>query len=288
VADVAKAKQGVDAAAAEVEACEKKLEDLRNFTSFADIKQLLEVKLDGFMGSIAAMHQQTEGRLAKIEERMGEVETQVVMLSRWGCGNECALELAAGWFEYGGCYGAASCSKIEGEVTVSGLIKNGAWGKLAVLPVGSRPSKRQLFNLNVSNQTARVDVLTNGEIHWVGGSKVGSWISLEGISFSLFAATDLPLAPGWSAYGGDYGTPSFSQTTSGVVTVSGLIKDGAWGKLAVLPVGSRPSKRLLFNLNVSNQTARVDVLTNGEIHWVGGSKDGSWISLSGIKFVGVL
>jgi hypothetical protein len=43
VADVAKAKQGVDAAAAEVEACEKKLEDLRNFTSFADIKQLLEV-----------------------------------------------------------------------------------------------------------------------------------------------------------------------------------------------------------------------------------------------------
>jgi hypothetical protein len=73
VGNVAKAKQAVDAAAAHVKACEEKLADLANFTSFADIKQLL----DGFMGSIAAMHQQTEGRLAQIEERMGAVETQL-------------------------------------------------------------------------------------------------------------------------------------------------------------------------------------------------------------------
>jgi hypothetical protein len=61
------------AAALAGKACEEKLADLANFTSFTDIKQLL----DGFMGSIAAMHQQTEGRLAQIEERIGAVETQL-------------------------------------------------------------------------------------------------------------------------------------------------------------------------------------------------------------------
>ena len=72
---------------------------------------------------------------------------------------------------------------------------------------------------------------------------------------------------------------------NGIVHVQGLVKpNNSWGKIATLPEGFRPKKRLIFNLNNNSKTARVDVMTDGVIGWVAGGKDHNWISLDGISF----
>ena len=197
------------------------------------------------------------------------------------------LPLVNGWQAYGGDYGTPTYNKTaDGVVTISGLaMTNGAWGLIAQLPVGHRPSKRLIFNLNNHGSTARVDVLTDGSVHWIAGGRSHGWVSLSGINFSTAAEETLPLVNGWQAYGGDYGTPGYSKTPDGSVTISGLVMtNGAWGLIAQLPAGYRPSKRLIFNLNNHGSTARVDVLTDGSVHWIAGGRSHGWVSLSGINF----
>ena len=93
----------------------------------------------------------------------------------------------------------------------------------------------------------------------------------------------LPLASRWKAYGGIYGTPTFT-VAQGICSVEGLIKHRSWGGLASLPANCRPNKRLIFNLNNHAKTSHVDVLAGGQILWVTGGRDHSWRSLSGIIF----
>ena len=70
----------------------------------------------------------------------------------------------------------------------------------------------------------------------------------------------MALRNGWKAYGGSYGSPSYTKTGS-VCEVEGLIKGSKWGAAMVqLPSNCRPKKRLIFNLNNHKKTARVDVL----------------------------
>jgi hypothetical protein len=253
--------------------------------------------------------------------------------------------LANSWVAFGSAYGSPTYIVDGKRCTVSGLIKGGAWGLLATLPANCRPSKRLIFNLNNHVKTARVDVDTNGQVIWVTGGKDHGWISLTGIAFTVgetgclssavkqfgskvtakrplqtgswahvppgctvqsgadWAAHWNTLASGkgggyapvtgsedivglvnsWVAYGGSYGSPSY-LVDGGLCTVSGLIKGGAWGHVATLPAKCRPSKRLVFNLNNHAKTARVDVLPNGQVHWVTGGKDHGWLSLTGIAF----
>ena len=91
----------------------------------------------------------------------------------------------------------------------------------------------------------------------------------------------VPLANGWVAYGSSYGTPTLNLA-KGLCTVQGLIKKNSagYGHLATLPADCRPSKRLIFNLNHNQYSARVDVYTNGQVHWVAGTKSHSWLSLT--------
>jgi hypothetical protein len=51
--------------------------------------------------------------------------------------------------------------------------------------------------------------------------------------------------------------------------------------IAILPVGYRPAQRLVFSLESSSGSVRVDVFANGEIVC---SANPVWISLSGINF----
>jgi len=198
---------------------------------------------------------------------------------------EANLQLANRWVTYGGAYGTASYMKNGGLCMANGLIKNGGWGHTATLPAGCRPTKRLIFNLNNHESTSRVDVETNGKISWVTGGKNHNWVSLSGINFGTDASTEtgVPLVSPWVGYQHGYGNPGLSLH-NGLCVVNGLIRYGAWNKLAVLPASCRPARRLIFNLNNHAKTARVDVLTNGEIHWVTGGKDHHWISLSGIIF----
>ena len=128
---------------------------------------------------------------------------------------------------------------------------------------------------------------TNGYINWVAGVKDFAWVSLSGITFATTNQKTLPLENRWSPYFGSYGTPTYSKSAGGMVTVEGLLRNPSTkphGNLARLPAGSRPKKRLIFNLTNPAYSTRIDVQTNGLITWVSGGKSHGWLSISGINF----
>jgi hypothetical protein len=154
---------------------------------------------------------------------------------------------------------------------------------VATLPANCRPNKRLIFNLNNHAATSRVDVLTNGEVRWVTGGKSHGWLSLTGITFAPGSPAHeaVPYNNGWRSHSFGGATATVS---GGSCMVSGLITGGTWGHLATLPENCRPNRRLIFNLNNHQYTSRVDVHTNGQVHWVAGGQSHGWLSLTGITF----
>ena len=69
-----------------------------------------------------------------------------------------------------------------------------------------------------------------------------------------FSAGPLTLVNKWVPYGGSHASPTFTKDTSGMVTVSGLVKHGGWGSIAILPDDCRPRDVLIFNLENSEIT----------------------------------
>lgn len=156
---------------------------------------------------------------------------------------------------------------------------------IATLPEECRPNKELIFNLNQHETTHRVNVHPDGKIEWEAGAKTKDWLSLTGIVFVPGAENQQPLLleNGWQAYGREWSSPTVA-VLGNTCSVQGLVKDGGWDLVATLPSECRPNKQLIFNLNQHSSTARVDVLTNGEVVWVAGSKTIAWLSLTGITF----
>lgn len=87
-----------------------------------------------------------------------------------------------------GSYEHGKWFKIGKLVVVQGLVKSNDFESkqlIATLPEGCRPGHRLLFSLDHHGATYRVDVLHNGQIVWVIGTKVYNWISLSGIVFMM-------------------------------------------------------------------------------------------------------
>lgn len=97
----------------------------------------------------------------------------------------------------------------------------------------------------------------------------------------------LTLQNSWADYGSSYSTAKYRKTSDGVVVLQGLITRGSAPAtdsiIANLPVGYRPSDRLIF-LNSSSSTThgRVDIDNDGNIRFYGGGS--SWYSLDNISF----
>lgn len=91
---------------------------------------------------------------------------------------------------------------------------------------------------------------------------------------------------GWADYSGGYSTGAYTITSSGVVILKGLTNrvSGSNAVIATLPVGYRPSERLIFEAG-NNGSARVDISTDGAISFVYGSSGSTWVSLEGISFI---
>jgi len=92
----------------------------------------------------------------------------------------------------------------------------------------------------------------------------------------------------WSDYNTGYNTGRYLKTTSGVVTLSGMIKrtgTPVQGEIiAVLPVGYRPSAPLIFGIATNpNVSGRVDVYPDGRIIYIFG--DLTWFSLENVHFI---
>ena len=111
-------------------------------------------------------------------------------VNRWGPWNG-ALEIkrdrkGPGITDYNGLnqkFEGFGYTKVNGLVTVTGLIRPNRRTHLATLPRGYRPRKQMIFNVNNHAKTTRVDVLPNGRIMYETGGKDYNWLSLSGISF---------------------------------------------------------------------------------------------------------
>lgn len=108
------------------------------------------------------------------------------------------------------------------------------------------------------------------------------------------AATTIPawntcgLQNGWENYGFTYATSGYTKTNDDVVMLKGLIKSPnpavSGTVLCTLPVGYRPSHRLLFQVATNaNAPGRIDVLTNGDVVLIVGNS--GWLGLDNINFV---
>jgi hypothetical protein len=172
---------------------------------------------------------------------------------------------------------------------VQGLLRTrSGWGNpVATLPHECRPMDgRLIFNLNHHQYSGRVDVLREGEIHYVQNWGSYNWISLAGIGFYVESASNaLELAGGFGRYGNGYRAPSWQKDDSNVCAVSGLLTYSGYGPVATLPLECRPKHRLVFSTNLHQYSERVDVLPSGQIVWVGGTMAHGWLSLDGLVFV---
>ena len=85
---------------------------------------------------------------------------------------------------------------------------------------------------------------------------------------------------------GGYSTPAYTKTSADVVVLKGVIKDGSTALDSVimrLPVGYRPTHRLIFQTDTGGQASRVDVMPNGDV--LVNRVNSSWLVLDGIRFV---
>jgi len=196
------------------------------------------------------------------------------------------LSLARGLKPYGRNYAPPTYSKNGEVVSVSGLIEGNRNGHLATLPPGARPAKRLIFNVNNHAKSTRVDVFPNGRIVYVAGGKDHKWLSLAGIVFKAGKTQTAKLVNGWQHYGGQYAPANYARQGDTVV-LGGLIRRGKYGHMLTVPKAFAPAKRLVFSINNHAGQARVDVLPNGQVVWVAGTKNHGWVSLAGISYKGL-
>lgn len=95
------------------------------------------------------------------------------------------------------------------------------------------------------------------------------------------------LQNGWINFGGAHATAEFTKTTSNVVMLKGLVQNGSTTTgdvICTLPVGYRPSYRLLFSVAVGGTiVGRIDIDTSGNVIYMYGNN--TWVNLSTISFI---
>lgn len=97
------------------------------------------------------------------------------------------------------------------------------------------------------------------------------------------------LQNGWVPFDttpGSYSTPAYTKTNANIIALKGVIRDGNANldtTIMTLPVGYRPTHRLVFQTESTGQASRIDVLPNGEVR-VNRATSG-WITLDNIRFV---
>lgn len=101
------------------------------------------------------------------------------------------LALGAAWYPYGQGHQDPTYRKDQlGTVHVRGVITKPsgppvASDLLATLPLGYRPTKKELFAVSDGGGThVRVDVTADGQVLWVGSTAAVPTVSLSGIAFS--------------------------------------------------------------------------------------------------------
>ena len=109
---------------------------------------------------------------------------------------------------------------------------------------------------------------------------------------ALEAWLALPLAAGWTSYGGGWQAGQFRKDQVGHVYLRGMVASGdpptGSEVMATLPPGYRPPARVMFAVLTGQPTTipgRLDVLTDGRVLWVSGATGApNYTHLTGIVF----
>jgi len=107
------------------------------------------------------------------------------------------------------------------------------------------------------------------------------------ISGTIEAPIDATLNASWTVYSSSYSNPGYYKDNERVFLRGLLRKTGAYvlGEVIfVLPVGYRPTARKLCAGGQVGKNVRVDILANGEVHYMNGSNGSNFISLEDISF----
>ena len=158
--------------------------------------------------------------------------------------------------------------------TVSTRVNGGAWSTPTVttkttLGVTTGPSQTVSIRVTAHNDTAN------------------SATAQFDTQSDFFA--NLNLENGWISYNSTphnnaYAPASFSITSAGFVKLRGLI-GGASGKIATLPEGFRPSKRVMVTvMGTSNNAAWVTVDPDGAVAMTNNTTQ-TWVSLDNVSFL---
>jgi len=95
--------------------------------------------------------------------------------------------LINGWVWYGSPFATPGYTKSsDGIVSLKGLIRSGtvtAGTPIFTLPVGYRPSSRQLMGSVSADLDFRIDVDPSGVVYLQGGNISASWVSLDTVRF---------------------------------------------------------------------------------------------------------
>jgi len=202
--------------------------------------------------------------------------------------------LQNGWSAYGGSYEGASYTQdpTTKRVTTQGLIKGGTLTNGTViftLPAALRPSLYQ-HHASRSSAFSHLGVDPASGLLTKGDGTTGYYsINASFLPSSVTGWTNLTLQNSWVWYndgGGVFATPQYVKTSDGVVQLKGLVKLGANTydtAIATLPAGFRPKSRILYTTASTSAYARLDVLPNGEVRFMGTSN--AWYSLDNLMFL---
>jgi hypothetical protein len=209
--------------------------------------------------------------------------------------NHTGANFSNGWVNYGGVFEPVGFASDNGAVYVAGLAKHAAFPKgkaVFNLPVGFRPSHREIFVGLAQGVTSRIDVLPTGDVLFVASKPVSGYVSFSNIHFRPAGAafTRIPLINYWVQYSG-YAPIGAHLGPDARVFLRGMVKSGKAATLGTLPVKFRPLARRMFTVACSTGSCRIDILASGLVQ-LAGKKYGStgstawpsWISLSGIAY----
>ena len=212
-----------------------------------------------------------------------------------------AYTYANSWSNYGGSYATGSSVTTAGRVYSQGLIKPGTYADYASvrnITAADAPSKWLLLPAYACSGWSWWNISSGPTSSYPGYSTAflmrnvnpGGCMSLNASWYpsSYSGWTPLSLVNGWVAYnsGLDYIAPRWTKGSDGLCVVNGMVSGGSVTydtTIATLPAACRPKERLIFT-GVSNSAhVRIDVLANGEIHFMGTSN--AWYSIDSISFM---
>jgi len=198
------------------------------------------------------------------------------------------------WVNYGGGYAPAAYTRLSnGRAVTQGLVRNGILTDntpIFTLPANLTPPQ-YMHVASRSTAYGGIGVSASPSAIVTKANASNAWLSMNSTYMPATSGvtwTNLSLVNGWVHYGAPFTTPQYTKTADNVVQLKGLLNGGSLTYdtvIATLPVGFRPKARILYaTTNNNNVHARVDILPDGQVRFMGTSN--VWFSLDSISFIG--